>query len=111
ILLDKIFKWLRGWWSGAGEKHEALEAEIKELWRTAPEFNPADLQEITAPTLVIVGENDIVDLQHSRDLARMLWNGSLKIVPDAGHASPVTHARQINQLIGSFLDIENPSVL
>jgi pimeloyl-ACP methyl ester carboxylesterase len=106
--LKKVTDWLRSWWSGAGERHPALEVEIKELWRTAPQLDHSDLQAITAPTLVIVGENDIIDLSHSSELAQMLANGKLEIVPDAGHAAPVTHARQINQLIASFLVIELP---
>jgi len=103
---NKISQWLRSWWSGAGQRHAALEAEIKALWRTAPQLNHTDLQAITAPTLVIVGENDIIGLAHSSELAKVLANGSIEIVPDAGHAAPVTHARQINQLIAGFLGIE-----
>ena len=105
---NKITDWLRGWWSGAGERHAVLEAQIKELWRTAPQLDHSDLQAITAPTLVITGENDIIELSHSSELAQMLANGKLEIVPGAGHAAPVTHARQINQLIASFLGIELP---
>lgn len=78
---------MRSWWSGAGDRH-------------------ADLHAITAPTLVITGENDIIDLRHSSELAQMLADGRIEIVPDAGHAAPVTHALQINQLISSFLGVE-----
>lgn len=106
---NKITDWLRGWWSGAGERHAVLEAQIKELWRTAPQLDHSDLQATTAPTLVITGENDIIELSHSSELAQMLANGKLEIVPGAGHAAPVTHARQINQLIASFLGIELPN--
>ncbi|MGZ5076247.1 MAG: alpha/beta fold hydrolase [Methylobacter sp.] len=105
-VFDKIIAWLSSRWSGAGERHAVLEAEIKELWRTAPQWDHADLQVITAPTLVITGENDIIDLRHSSELAQMLANGRIEIVADAGHAAPVTHARQINELIASFLNIE-----
>ncbi len=101
----KIIDWARSVWSGAGKNHPALEAEINALWRTAPQLNYADLKAITAPTLVIAGENDIIDLPHSGELAQMLANGKIDIVLGAGHAAPVTHARQVNALIASFLDI------
>jgi pimeloyl-ACP methyl ester carboxylesterase len=97
---------LRSWWSGAGDRHAVLEAEINELWRTEPQLDHVDLKAITAPTLVITGENDIIDLVHSSELAQSLANGKLEIVPDAGHAAPVTHPLKINQLIASFLNIE-----
>ncbi|WP_231886473.1 alpha/beta fold hydrolase [Methylomonas methanica] len=101
----KIIDWLRGWWSGAGENHPALEAEIKALWRVAPQLKHTDLHAITAPTLVIAGENDIIDLPHSGELAQMLASAKIEIILGAGHAAPVTHARQINHLIASFLDL------
>ena len=63
--LNNIAWSLRSWWSGVGDRHAALETELKELWRTEPKLTPTDLQAITAPTLVIVGENDIIDLAHS----------------------------------------------
>ena len=104
-LLTKINHAVRSWWSGAGDRHNALESEIKALWRTEPQLEHHDLQAITAPTLVIVGENDIIDLVHSSELAKMLTHGKLEFVADAGHSAPITHAPQINQLIANFLDI------
>ncbi len=105
---NKIAGWLRSWWSGADEQHAALETEIKALWQTAPQFDHSDLQAITAPTLVIAGENDIIELSHSGELAKMLTNAKIEIVLGAGHAAPVTHAGQINPLIASFFGIELP---
>jgi pimeloyl-ACP methyl ester carboxylesterase len=105
---SKLTYWLRSWWSGAGDRHSVLEAEIKELWRTSPQLEHTDLQAIKAPTLVIAGEHDIIDLPHSIDLARILSNGKLEIILGAGHAAPVTHPRQINQSIASFLGIARP---
>ncbi len=101
----KRLDWLRGWWSGAAEKHETLETQIKHLWRTEPNLEHADLRAITAPTLVIAGENDIIDLPHSGELAQMLAHGKLEIVLGAGHSAPLTHPGQVNQLIASFLQI------
>lgn len=105
--LHKLTDRLRGWWSGAGAQHPALESEIQALWRVAPQLKHADLTAITAPTLVIAGENDIIDLPHSGELAQMLASAKIEIVLGAGHAAPVTHAKQINQLIASFLGL-NP---
>jgi pimeloyl-ACP methyl ester carboxylesterase len=109
ILPSSFTHWLKGLWSGAGSRHEVLEAEIKELWRTAPQLNFPDLQAITAPTLVITGEHDIIDLSHSKQLAQMLVHGKLEVVAGAGHAAPITHALEVNQLIASFLDIKPTS--
>lgn len=101
----QFLSWLRGWWSGAGKRHATLESQIKHLWQVAPQLDHADLQAITAPTLVIAGENDIIALPHTGELAHMLKQAKLEIVLDAGHAAPVTHAAQINRLIASFLQL------
>ncbi len=96
----------RSWWSGAGEKHAELEAEINELWHKAPQMTHTHLSAIIAPTLVVVGENDIIDLGHSRELAQKLAAGRLAIIPVAGHAAPITHADELNNLIAEFLNIK-----
>jgi pimeloyl-ACP methyl ester carboxylesterase len=105
ILPNTFTHWLKGLWSGAGSRHEVLETEIKELWRTAPHLNFPDLQAITAPTLVVTSEHDIIDLSHSRQLAQLLVHGKLEIIMGAGHSAPITHADQIHKLIASFLGI------
>ncbi|WP_054700233.1 alpha/beta fold hydrolase [Desulfosarcina cetonica] len=61
-----------------------------------------------APTLVIVGEKDVVSLAHARQMAEALGHGTLAIVP-GGHFTPVTHARRVNALIAAFLGIEKPT--
>lgn len=51
---------------------------------------------------MIVGETDAISIEHARQMAEWLANGSLAVVP-GGHATPVTRARWINRLIGDFL--------
>ncbi|AEG00084.1 alpha/beta fold hydrolase [Methylomonas methanica] len=102
----RLLSWLRGLWSYLTERNGNLEARLKQLWHVEPQLSQTDLQAITAPTLVITGENDIIDLPHSSQMAQMLGNAKIDILLDAGHAAPVTHAKQVNRLLASFLDIE-----
>jgi pimeloyl-ACP methyl ester carboxylesterase len=53
----------------------------------------------------VAGENDLIELAHSGELAQKLAAGKIEIVLGAGHAAPVTHAREINELIGEFLGV------
>ena len=73
------------------------------MWRTRPNLTPADLEKITVPTMVIVGEKDVVSVSHARRMAAALGNGTLAILP-GGHFTPVTQARRVNGLIDAFLD-------
>lgn len=62
--------WIRCWWTGAGQHLTELETRIKHMWRTYPVLEPDDLREIGAPTLVIVGDHDIVSLGHAKRMRR-----------------------------------------
>lgn len=106
---NKVIAWLQNWWTGADKNGGLLEAKIYALWQSAPHFEHSDLQAIVAPTLVVAGEYDVIDPDHTIELAQHLTNGTLEIVQGAGHAAPITHAEKINQLIASFLNIPRSS--
>jgi len=96
--------WFRRFWTGAGDRLRALEARVVRMWHRLPNLQPADLDNITAPTLVIVGEKDIVSIAHARQMAKCLSNGTLAVVP-GGHFTPITRAERIKGLIADFLAI------
>ena len=104
--LSRVWLWLRGWWSGAGDDFAELEARIWQLWRTRPRLGQEDLQTIHAPVLVVVGEKDLITLEHSARLARWLGDGRLVVIPGAGHAAPVTHAEEVDKLVAGFLGLK-----
>lgn len=97
-----IVRWLKRWWTGAGNRLRELENRVKRMWQTRPNLRRADLADITAPTLVIVGEADVVSTSHARLMAQWLANGSLAVIA-GGHFTPVTQARRVNVLIADFL--------
>jgi pimeloyl-ACP methyl ester carboxylesterase len=101
--------WYKRWWTGAGERFSELEKRIKKLWRTGPNLQSDDLRAIETPTLVIIGENDVVTLEHARQMVGLLPHGSLSIIQGGGHSTLITHADQVNKLIGHFLRILSPS--
>jgi len=105
-LRHDIFNWLHSFWSTQNPAYGDLAKELDTLWKIAPQLKHTDLYAISAPTLVITGEYDIIDLAHSGELAQKLSYGKIEVVLGAGHAAPVTHAQQINELIASFLGIE-----
>ncbi len=103
--VSRVWLWLRGWWSGAGDHFAELETKIWRLWRTAPHLGQEDLQTIRAPVLVVVGEKDLITLEHSEQLAQWLGNGRLVVIPGAGHAAPVTHAEEVDKLVAGFFGL------
>lgn len=62
------------------------------------------LGEISAPTLVILGENDVEDIHRTcRLLARDIPGARLEVIADAAHLPNMDHPEQFNRLVGDFL--------
>jgi pimeloyl-ACP methyl ester carboxylesterase len=66
-------------------------------------MSEVDLSCVIAPTLIIVGESDIITQEHSKKMASLLKDGEFVVINKGGHATPVSHTREINALINSFI--------
>lgn len=59
---------------------------------------------LCVPTLVVAAERDeIVPASCPRTYARRIPNARLQVIPGAGHALPLTHAREVAAAIAAFL--------
>lgn len=100
-----ITYWFYRWWTGAGKHLDELEKQIRQLWRKGPHLQSTDLNKIEAPVLVVVGEHDLVTVDHAKKMASSLPYGHLSIIPDSGHLAIFTRAHVVNKLIRNFLGI------
>jgi pimeloyl-ACP methyl ester carboxylesterase len=55
------------------------------MWMAEPSFTREQLHGITAPTLIIVGDEDIVTPEHAVEMFRTIPGAQLCVVPHAGH--------------------------
>jgi pimeloyl-ACP methyl ester carboxylesterase len=63
------------------------------------------LGDITVPTMVIVGKDDIARPPHeSEEMARLLPSSSLKVVENAGHIASLEQPGVVNTLLEQFLE-------
>lgn len=58
---------------------------MKAMWATEPDFTDEELRTIQAPTLVIIGDRDIVTPEHAVELFRAIPGAQLCVVPNSGH--------------------------
>jgi pimeloyl-ACP methyl ester carboxylesterase len=58
---------------------------LKPMWIAEPSFTPEQLQSIKTPTLIIVGDEDIVTPEHAVEMFRTILNAQLCVVAHAGH--------------------------
>jgi pimeloyl-ACP methyl ester carboxylesterase len=60
---------------------------VKPMWIAEPSFTPEQLRSIRAPTLIVIGDEDIVTPEHAVEMFRTIPGAQLCVVPHAGHGS------------------------
>ncbi len=93
---------------GAGHFQEMVDKSLT-MWTTEPTWVEADLTSITAPTLVLVGDDDVTLLSHTAALYEVLPAGQLCVVPRTSHALPVERPAEVARVILDFLAAELPA--
>ena len=63
----------------------------------------ADLAAITAPTLVMAGDDDLVAIEHLEAMRTTLPAGQLAIVPGTSHGLPLEKPELVSRLVFDFL--------
>lgn len=58
---------------------------MQQMWIAEPSFTHEEMQSIQAPTLIIVGDSDIVTAEHAVEMFRTIPSAQLCVVPNAGH--------------------------
>jgi pimeloyl-ACP methyl ester carboxylesterase len=64
------------------------------------------VERIQAPTLVIVGDDDFIRVEHAVEFSKLVDHGQLAVVPGTSHALPMEKPDLFNQLVLDF--ITNP---
>lgn len=90
------------------EHFPVVAAKAFTLFDTEPTMTVADLADIAAPTLVMVGDDDLTELGHTCSMYEALPAGQLSVVPGASHALPLEKPAEAAAIIISFLDQTGP---
>jgi pimeloyl-ACP methyl ester carboxylesterase len=77
--------------------------KLAAMFRTEPTIPTEDLARITAPTLVLVGDDDLMTLEHTIALYRAIPGSQLAVVPGTSHALLMEKPREVNRMILDFL--------
>ena len=88
-----------------GPEHWAVVvAKIVEMFRgDEPNISSGDLGLISAPTLVMVGDDDLPSLEHTIALYRAIPNSELAVVQGTSHALPMEKPSVVVQIVIDFL--------
>ncbi|MFG3161125.1 alpha/beta fold hydrolase [Streptomyces sp. NPDC048232] len=77
-----------------------------DMWRTQPTLTESDLGRITAPALVMTGDDDLMTLEHTTALYRALPDARLAVLPGASHLVPLEKPALVNGLVLDHLGQE-----
>jgi pimeloyl-ACP methyl ester carboxylesterase len=95
-----------------GEHFEEIAGKFMNLVTSEPTLTVEDLKGIVAPTLVLVGDDDIIKLSHTAALYEALPSGQLSVVPASSHALPIERPAETARIILDFLHSDaKPSTL
>ncbi len=85
-------------------KHWPVFAEkLTALWRTQVPISEAELARIKAPTLIAVGDRDMVRLEHAVELYRTIPGAQLFVAPGSTHYVLRERPAHANQVVLDFL--------
>jgi pimeloyl-ACP methyl ester carboxylesterase len=73
------------------------------------DWRPEDIQAIDAPTLVMIGDADIVRPEHAVEMFRLLPHAQLAVLPGTDHMTLVKRADWQVSMIEAFLDAPMPN--
>src|SRR5438067_4437101 len=96
-----------------------LFAKVNQLDREIQDWPPEAIQSIKTPTLLIIGDSDIVRPEHAVELFRLLGGGvagdlvglprsQLAVLPGTTHVTLVDRAEWLASMISAFLDAPMP---
>lgn len=77
---------------------------ITSMWLSEPEFSKAELNNISAPTLVLAGaEENFIKESHTKSMAEHIKNSKLILIPEGTHNVPIEKPEEVNEVILGFL--------
>jgi pimeloyl-ACP methyl ester carboxylesterase len=87
-----------------GAEHFAVVFEkSRAMWAAEPTLTTDDLRRISAPALVLVGDDDLMTLAHTTALYESLPQGQLAVIPGTSHAVAMEKPDLVGSLIRDFL--------
>ncbi len=84
---------------------EAFVAQISEMWATQPNWTDAQVEAITVPVAVVVGEHDEAILpEHTAKIAGLILGAELVILPGVSHFAMLQAPGEYTAAVRTFID-------
>lgn len=90
------------------EHFPVVTSKFMAMVTTEPTLTADDVHRIEQPTMVLVGDDDLVRLDHTVALYEALPAGRLGVVPGASHAVVIERPKLVAELVTDFLEGPEP---
>jgi pimeloyl-ACP methyl ester carboxylesterase len=87
---------------GPKTPEDVKEFKLLKLMIEQPHIPLTDLHKITAPTLVMGGDHDLIRPAHTLQIFQNIPNAYLWILPHSGHSTLIDHADEFNRKTNAF---------
>jgi pimeloyl-ACP methyl ester carboxylesterase len=77
--------------------------KLAAVWRAEPNHELADLARLAAPTLLMLGDHDVLTVEHAAAMQQTIPDARLAVLPGASHALLFEKADLANRLLLAFL--------
>ena len=81
-----------------------VEKRILHMWETEPNIDPASLDALRMPVLVMAGDGDVLALEHTSLIHRSIPGAQLSIVPGTSHMLVREQPALVGAILQHFLD-------
>ena len=83
-----------------------LRNALGKMYSTEPDLKPAEIKTIKAPTVIACGQYEqFIKLEHFQNLAHLIPNAKLVILPNVSHGGPLQDPGHFHQAVVNLLDV------
>jgi pimeloyl-ACP methyl ester carboxylesterase len=82
---------------------EAFMAKVSPVPDTVDSWSLDDLRGIAAPTLLVIGDNDFIRIDHAAQMRDLIPNSHLAVLPNTSHVAVMHRTEFLRPLITEFL--------
>jgi pimeloyl-ACP methyl ester carboxylesterase len=103
-ILPPILRDLYAAVSPDGPEHfDVVFAKLSATWKVEPSFELSELARLRMPTLVMIGDSDLVTVEHATAVQEAIADAQLVVVPDADHGFPMESPELVSRPVLGFL--------
>ena len=91
------------------DDYKGLQAALRPMWRTQPNYTRAQIASLKLPMLVLDGDHDeIIRQDHVKDFAKLISGAKLVFIPDSSHFALFQQPDAFNRALLEFLEAPAP---